>query len=213
MNLSVSMRPDPRDLSRVYAELDRLRRIGRSPRRPLLQSALHVQRSAARRLRARKSKWGPSRGRLARSLTNEVWDHGFRVGTNFPYAAIQQVGGDIVPKSVRALAIPMLPSLRRNEVWPRDLPRNSMSFVPVNKGNVVGMLVRATLTGGTAKGPASGKGARGGKARPKQKLGELMYLLVKRVRIPGRPYLLFDAEEEAFLMRALQAEYQRGRGG
>lgn len=154
--------------------------------------------NAGRRLRARQSRRGPT-GELARSITINAGDWGFQVGSDKPHAAIQQLGGTIVPVTVKALAIPMLPHLWRNRIWPRDLPKDSMRYIPVNKGNVVGKLVRAQLTDFAAE--QKKPGAKGPRSRPKQKIGELMYLLVKSVKIRGQPYIVFGPEEEAFLLR------------
>lgn len=207
--MSVQVRVSLLGEREVREALGKLARTGRSLRRPLLRSALHARRSAARRLRSREQRHGPSSGTLARSLTIRVDQDSFELGSNLRYAAIQQVGGDIYPRSVKALAIPVLPHLRRSGIWPRDLPRDSMRYVPVNRGNVVGLLVRARETDVVQ---ADQPGARGPGRRPPQKLGETMYLLVRRSRIAARPYLAWDQEEARFLLGEVEREYRRAVG-
>lgn len=210
--MSVQVRISMHGQREVAAAIERLSRVGGRLRRPMLRTALFVRRTAQRRLRSRRSRWGLSRGLLARSLTYRVDDGGMVVGSALRYAAIQQVGGDVVPRTARALAIPVAPHLRRSGIWPRDLPRDSMRFVPVNRGDVVGLLVRAKLADMAERGKP---GAGGPGRRPRQKIGETLYVLMRRVRVPGQPYLVWDGESERFLVAEVEREYRRtiGAGG
>jgi len=70
------------------------------------------------------------------------------VGSNVPYAAQMNEGGTIRPKPPnKALAIPLPPSLKRRAAggagWPRDLDpaREHLTFVPILRGTVLGLLV------------------------------------------------------------------------
>lgn len=204
--MAVQIGVDIRGKREIYAAFERLLKVGGNLKRPLRLSALERKRAAQRKLRARRSRWGPSRGILARSLTERIDEMGYVVGSALPYAAVQQVGHpNITPKTAKLLAIPMLPHLRRNGIWPRDLPRGSMRYVPIGRKGVVAKLVRATDTDISAE--RKKKGAKGPRSTPKQKVGETMYLLVESVRIPERPYIGWDAEAERFLLQALQKEY------
>lgn len=198
---------------------ERLSRLAADTRRPFGEIGLHVRRRAQRELRARKSPWGPTLGKLSKSLAMRVDPKFVIVGSPLVYAAIQQRGGPVRPGPGRKyLAIPVQATLRRRGVWPRDLPKDSMRFVPDAQINVGGRswigpaLVRAQITESprmrtTKKGETK-------QARPKQKIGEVMFALIKHANIKGRPYLLFDAEEQAFAVQALRRAFLRAiRGG
>ena len=82
-------------------------------------------------------------------------------------------------------------------------------------------LVRATtteqevrLTGAQGRDSRGRFGAKG--QRPRDvvlKQGEVMFALVKSVKIRGRPYLLFDSPEQAFALQVLRTAYLRAVGG
>ena len=97
-------------------------------------------------------------GRLAASLTVgstggggnadsvfELTDTSVTVGSNVPYAAMIQLGGVIEPREKKALAIPLLPVLQRNQISPFDLDpdRTLLKFVPYTGGkpNVFALLI------------------------------------------------------------------------
>ena len=122
-----------------------------------------------------------------------------------PHARIQQEGGTILPKTGKALAIPLTDELRKSGLWPRHLDpdRSQMQFIPVHGANpnVIGILV--------PKEPKSGKGKRGKRRRPgvrasfrkKPFTGKALYVLVKQTQIKAQPYLYWD---EADMDRAVQ---------
>lgn len=203
--MAVAIRIDV-DERAVRRALLRLMHLDGALRRVLQRSGLFIRRAAVRRLRERRGRFGASSGRLAQSLAIRTEPTSVAVGSNLAYAAIQQLGGTVVPRTVRALAIPMLRHLARRGVWPRDLPRDSMRFVPLHAGNVVGKLVRAE---------DRVIETRGGKRRRRVagKAGETMYLLVRQSRIRGRPYLVFGAEERQFLLAETQREVERTARG
>ena len=103
----------------------------------------------------------------------ELDDRHVIVGTNVPYAAQVQLGGPIRPKTAKALAIPLVDQLKRDELWPRDLDpaREILEFVP-SKGQAIGVLVD-----------------------PENELGygtDPLYALVGGVTQEPRPFLLID---------------------
>lgn len=180
--------------------------------RPVLgQIGLYVRREAQRSLRSREKSWGPHSGRLSRSLAIQIDAASVSVGSNLVYAAIQQLGGAVRPKSGKYLALPVPPQLRRRGVWPRDLPRDSMRFVP-NAAIQIGShswtgpaLVRAanvTVPGRKRKDGSPGK------PRVVNQAGEVMFALVKRVRVKGKPYLRFDSKAQAFALSALTRAFK-----
>ena len=129
-------------------------------------------------------------GRLAASLTvgggrfgsnpDTVWnlsDTTIECGTNLVYAAQVQYGGDIFPVNAKALAIPLTPKLKRAGLWPSELDpnRDVLQFVPIQGGNVIGLLIDEE--GETAYGPGP------------------LYALARWVTQEARPYLYFDAED------------------
>ncbi|MFH1417266.1 MAG: hypothetical protein ABII12_03150 [Planctomycetota bacterium] len=211
---------DRRDSKAVYDVFERLRKTGRNLRRPLGRIGLFIMREARRALRTRTRDWGPPTGRLPKSLAMRVDDVSVVVGSNLVYAAIQQLGGEVKPKGHKYLAIPVQRHLRRAGVWPRDLPQGSMKFVP-NASIRVGShswtgpaLVRVEDT--ELETPSDGAGVKGkGKQRrrPVRKAGEVMFALVKRVRIRGRPYLEFGRPARVFALAELEREYRRAIGG
>ena len=174
---------------------------------------MFIRREAARLLRAREREWGPPTGKLAQSLAIQLDEMSVTVGSNLIYAAIQQLGGEVLPKGHQYLAIPVLSHLRRAAVWPRDLPAGSMQFVS-NAEIRIGShawtgpaLVRAADE--EVEGPWQGAGKsrrREGHVRP---AGEVMFALVRRVMVRGRPYLTFSNEARAFALGELEAEYRR----
>lgn len=124
----------------------------RDPRDLMLVVGVTAMSGMQRRLRDTYSqKEGAYRtGNLLRSLTVNDQGQGdsdaifdlqsnmVTVGSSVRYAAMQDEGGDIFPKTVRFLTIP-LGRVRRQtggEVsrWPRDFPRDSLHFVPNKKG-------------------------------------------------------------------------------
>lgn len=182
-----------------------LMRLGRSPRQQLGQIGLFMRRGAQPRLRRRpKRPRGVRTHRLEKSLTMRLQEFEVVVGSNLIYAAIQQLGGTVKPRTAKALAIPMLPHLARRGVWPRDLPRDSMRYVANRRSKggrkgVVGYLFRAKKEERVIQ-----RGKNKGKTRSVGKVGELMYLLVSRSKIKGQPYLIFGPEERGFSLRVIR---------
>lgn len=176
---------------------EKLRRVGGDLRRPLGQIGQFVRRDAQRRLGSRRSPWGRSSGRLRQTLAMEVYGTTVVVGTALVYGAIQQVGGTVRPKR-KYLAIPVKASLRHAGTWPRDLPRDSMEYSPAEPIRVGGRFwVGPALVSKVAPG-----------SKP-----EVLFALVKKVTIKGRPYLAFERQAQAFAVRAVLAEYERAIRG
>lgn len=172
----------------VRRGFERLAKVGGNLRPVLGQIGLAMQRGARRRLRLRpRRKLGVRTHKLEQSIAMRLEAFAVTVGSNLVYAPIQQVGGTIVPKTARALAIPMQASLARRGVWPRDFPDGALRFVPNKKGRgkAVGYLFENDPDGA----------------------GRLMYVLVREVEIKGQPYLVFGPEEQAFALRAVRSAY------
>lgn len=219
MGVAVVITPQPGDTERLRAAIERLANVGRNTRVPLGRTGLFVRREAQRALRSRKHDWGPSTSRLSKSLAMEVGPNYVVVGSNLIYARIQQEGGVVTPRGHKYLALPVLGHLRRGGVWPRDLPEGSMRFVPnaaIKTGSHAWTgpaLVRAADT--EVEHSSQGAGRKGGekKAGHVRKAGEVMFALVRRVTIKGRPYLTFSPSAREFALAEFERAYQRAIGG
>ena len=113
--------------------------------RPTREIARRLIENGMARLQARPpGKYPPVRtGLLARSLyARPTSATGVVVASQFPYARIQQMGGEVEPVTAKCLAIPMIPALKRNGIWPRDWPKGELTFILIDKGNIVGRLVK-----------------------------------------------------------------------
>lgn len=203
MALSYRYAVDDKKVRRWFEEASK---AGRSLRVPMGRIGLFVARNAKRRLRARRKRKFPMSGMLAKSIHHVLdGESAVLVGSNLPYAKIQQLGGIITPKRVKALTIPMQPYLARSRMWPRDFPKGVLVFVAAKPGarrDTIGYLFRAKKTEQTIQ-----HGKRAGQKRQVGKVGELMYVLVKVVAVVGDPYLLFGAEEKAFADKTLNNHY------
>ena len=218
MAFSYIVQVDRRDSKKIQAAFERLAKTGRSLRRPLGRIGMFVMREARRALRSRPRDWGPPTGRLSKSLAMRLDDVSVLVGSNLVYAAIQQLGGEVKPKGHKYLAIPVQRHLRKAGVWPRDLPQGSMKFVPnasirIGSHSWIGpALVRTEDT--ELETSFDGAGVKGEpRRRPVREAGEVMFALVKRVRIRGRPYLSFGRPARMFALREIEKEYRRAIGG
>lgn len=213
----------------IRAAVERLSKLGRSPRRSLGRLGLWIAREARRIIRAQSHSWGASSGKLGKSITQKLNDASIVVGSNLKYAAVQHEGtaglpgGAIVPKGHKYLAIPVLAHLRRAGVWPRDLPRDSMRFVPAAKIRIgshswIGpALVRMGNQAVEHSFQGAGLKGVGAKAAPRvRRDGEVMFALVRRSRIRGSHYLTLPWQRggKAFLLGELTREAtQRWKGG
>lgn len=219
MAIGYTVQIDRRDSRELQAAFERLSKTGRSLRRPLGRIGLFIMREARRALRSRKRDWGPPTGRLPKSLAMRLDDVSVVVGSNLVYAAIQQLGGEVRPKR-KYLAIPVQSHLRRRGVWPRDLPQDSMKFVPaasirIGARSWIGpALVRVKDTELETSFDGAGKQGQGKpRRRPTRQAGEVMFALVKRVKIRGRPYLAFGRPARLFALQEIEKEYRRAIGG
>ncbi len=147
-------------------------------------------------------------GRLAASLTVgptgqggggdsvfELTDTSVTVGSNVPYAAMIQFGGVIEPREKKALAIPLLPELQRNQISPFDLDpdRTILELIPYTGGkpNVFALLINPE------KAPTG---------RQRKTRGRLeayppgpLYALAHWVTREPAPYLFWDDEDDRVL--------------
>lgn len=211
MSIAIQITPNASESKAIRDVFDRVAKTGRNMRPALMRIGLERKRDANRRIYTGPEEWGPRTKRLGKSINVRADQHSVEIGTNTIYAAMYQFGGVIVPKVGKFLAIPVLASLRRSQVWPRDLPRGSMVYKP-NARITIGThswtgpaLVRAEPTVAAAPLP-------GGGAKRKPKVGEVMFALVRRVKIKGRPFLVWDTAAQTFALNQAEAEYRRAMG-
>lgn len=205
MSVGLTIKVQDKDVADAFK---RLMRFGGDQRQVLGRLGLFMRRDAQRRLRRRPKDWGPSTTRLSKSLAMRLDRFSVTVGSNLVYAAIQQLGGTVLPKRVY-LALPVDPQIRRRGVWPRDMPPDSLKFVRaanirIGSHSWTGpALVRASdqelQTSADGAGVDDGSPRR--RRRPVRPAGEVLFALVRRVKIRGRPYLVFDENTKAFLIR------------
>lgn len=219
MPIGIHIQPDEADLKKLQAAFDRLAKLGRNPRPVLGRIGMYVRRDAQRSLRSRRGEWGRGYGRLSKSLAMALDDTSVTVGSNLVYAAIQQLGGEVRPKSGKYLAIPATAGLRRSGTWPRDLPKDSMKYVPnaaikIGSHSWIGpALVRAKSTAEErAKAGTQGRDKAGRFANKAEDvhltIGEVMFALVRKVTIRAQPYLRFDAAAQAFALAEFAKAYE-----
>lgn len=104
------------------------------------------------------------KGQLAASIQKAEKAQLVEVGTNVVYAAIQEKGGTIRPKSAKALAVPVHPDARKAK-GPRDFDDLTM----IQRSGHAPVLVRSA-----------------GKRKART---DIMYVLLKSVTLPARPFL------------------------
>jgi len=110
------------------------------------------------------------------------------------YADIQDQGGDILPKTVSKLAIPLPGSSRARRMWPRDWPRGKLFAFTSRRGNRI-------------LGERRGRG-------PRARL-VIHYVLKPMVRILGKNYIAEAKERSAtkvneIFTEAIQESINRG---
>lgn len=217
----------------LRAALERLAKFPRAMRSVFGRTGLWIAREARRIIRSSPHTWGPTTGKTGKSITQRLDDVSVTVGSNLKWAAVLHEGtaglpgGAITPKGHKYLAIPALPHLRRTGTWPRDLPRGSMKFVPnaqirigshswtgpalvrASDQQIAGSHEGAGLQGRDSKGQFTDDVKRQKHAVRKQ--GEVMFALVKRVRIRGIHYLTLPWQRggRAFLLAEATREAQR----
>ncbi|HOJ76405.1 MAG TPA: hypothetical protein PLL65_21000 [Phycisphaerae bacterium] len=161
---------------------------------------LFMRRAAGERLKRRGSE--DATGKLRASIAYEAGPQQLLIGSNLRYAAVQQFGHPgITPKTVKALAIPLLPHIKRRGIWPRDW-----------NDEADGALFLWP--------PKSQRREHGGKVwlarrlkRGKTVTLQLVYRLVAAARIPRRPYLVFDPAARQFLRDQLAEFVRKVRSG
>lgn len=213
MAVSIQVEVDRKMQRELERELRALQRASGNLQQPLGRTGIFIRREGQRRLRARKRVWGPSTFRLSKSLAMIVERMSVSVGSNLVYAAIQHAGGTVKPKR-KYLAIPVQTSLRRRGVWPRDLPEDQIKFVP-NANIKIGSkrwigpaLVRAKDVEIDTPFDGAGK-TKKRRRRATAKAGDVLFALVRQVKIKGRPYLVFDRAARDFLIQEIRRELDR----
>lgn len=114
-------------------------------------------------------------GGLQNSVTSSFTSTSMKMGSNSPYGRIHHKGGVIKPKKARALAIPL-------QDWIKGGPRRytDLTYMPVEDG------APATLA-------VLGK-QNGDDFTP-------MFVLVSKVTMPARPWLLYQPEDRIYAKR------------
>lgn len=109
-------------------------------------------------------------------------------GTNVRHARIRHFGGTIKPKNGKALAMPLTKKLQRDQMWPRDYDpgRTKLKFVPINRGNVLGLLVEW--------GEEKKKTLKSGVTKFRRKIDPL-YLLLRSATQEATPYMYWSDED------------------
>lgn len=118
-------------------------------------------------------------GSLRGSIAYEVEGFVGRVGSNLKYARIQELGGVITPKTAKALAIPIHPEAQR-----ASGPRSFTNLKLIPRPGKPSLLIRQE--GRKTYSRTSGKKR---VAHIAVTRWDLMYVLVKSVTLPARPYL------------------------
>lgn len=126
--------------------------------------------------------WPPSRrdgqtlrdsGRLVSSIAPDSGDRWASWGTNVKYAAVHQFGGTIRPVTRRFLAVPIHPAGEGK--WPSEWPEGELFLVTRGEGE--------------GSGPATLCRRRG------EDQVEAIYLLLRSVTMPQRPFLGVDDDD------------------
>ena len=122
--------------------------------------------------------WVPRTGAEVKIETTAIGAKGY-LASNHPASRIQNVGGEVTPKTAKYLAIPLDDAKTKSGVprWasPREVP--GLSVIPV-RGRLY--LVRKTGTGTAIKG---------GRIRRTAAKIEWLFLLVKSVTVPPSRYI------------------------
>lgn len=156
---------------------------------------VHMAQTAMRRIRQRptyRSPLKPGASLSTNAITvTDLSPTRVEIGTNLPYARIQQEGGEVFPKG-KALAIPMKDSLIAQDRWPRDIDpdRTKLVFIPKRRGKRIGFLIDPTGAAGYGTG--------------------LLFVLMSSVTIPAQPYLFWDEDDKKLAVELL-AEATYGR--
>ena len=108
------------------------------------------------------------------------------IGTPLVYGAIQQTGGKILPVEAKALAVPISPTARGRR--PRDF--DDLFIFQSTSGKHALMLGREV-----------GKG--------KNRKLEPMFILLRSVTLPARPWLEITVEDADYLGNELQKQFER----
>lgn len=185
--MEVNLRTETTELDKALAALSQrlahfrpvMDRIGRYLRR---QTRLTFERGG------RPKRWKPSHraerehgktlmdtSRLAMSITHDAGDDEVVVGTNVAYGPIHQFGGEIRPKKAKALTIPI------SEIAKGKRAREFADLFILKREGKAPLLVR-----------------RRGSDRI-----EPMYVLMKKVTLPPRPFLVWLPEFDKEILRQL----------
>lgn len=125
---------------------------------------------------------------LMGSMNQKVTETEIIVGTNLQYAGVHQWGGTITPKKGKFLAIPLTKDAQMAGS-PRNFPRPLTPIIGKNGG----VLIETPPRRPRPKGSTAVTAGKGKKKPPPSTAGKAQYALVKRVKIPARPFLGLSA--------------------
>ena len=123
-------------------------------------------------------------GLLSQRITWAVAGPRLDVGTNDERAAMLHFGGTIRPRTAKALAVPIHPDAQGKR--PRDFA--DLDFIPRKGSGRPPLLVRKVFRG---------------KSDTLRKM-DVMFVLLKSVKLPARPFLVWNPEDETYLGKSLQ---------
>lgn len=132
-------------------------------------------------------------GRLEKSLKAKAFKRSVTITSVLPYARIQQEGGTVHSSRPNGmLAIPLMAREKRNHAWPRHWKSDSLFPIRLD-----GRLFLAKWAGKRAVG----------------KTFDLVYLLVRSVTIPARPYLVKSRALLDYMRQVIVAKLNRAERG
>lgn len=135
-----------------------------------------------------------SKGRLGKSLAFRAYKAAVTIFSFLPYARIQQEGGTVLPRKRKMLAIPLRPDLRRLGMWPKHWKRDRLACIKTGKGLFLKVVdpTPKLKSGGARKNSFSS--------------GELVYKLVYKSVIRGRPFLVKSAALIRYMRETIAAK-------
>jgi phage gpG-like protein len=146
------------------------------------------------------------RNELAQSIAPHSGDLWADAGTNLRYARIQQEGGTVTPKNARALFISAGAKTRTlMRSYGASTPRSLINAMKADNYGFfsAGRVFFAYKKGGTLK---SGKTGKDGKEF-------VLFIISHSVKVPARPFLFIDEQDESYLLKLIQGGVMGALGG
>lgn len=193
----VEIRVTERNFGRFQARMRRAAAAFADLRAEMQQTGDWLVTDAQARLAARNSKTG--KGRLAKSLKARPFKQSITIHSALPYAGIQQHGGTILPRVRKWLAIPLRLEDKRVGLWPKHVngrPGVRLWFQKLSANKALLWYAKGR-TGGGKRGAAVAQYPR--------------WLLLKRAKVKGRPYLVKSQGLIGFMRGLFAAKLNRLR--